>query len=288
MKYLKLIKKIVLWLLLLVIVLIWWSTAYQQFFVTDEKTVSKFAESFAEVEMKYTTIQWRKIRYLDVWPKDGALVFMIHGAPGSLTGERRILEDKRLHEGYRFILVDRPGYWWSGAWKSIKSIKTHSDILMELLEEIWIDETNKPMVVGHSYGATIALKMTMDHSDKLSSAIVVSWAVDPDHERVFAISHLIKRQPFKFLSWPLFRVANDEKLAHVESLRNEVQNYEDIAIPVTVIHGTSDSIVPFENYTYMQSKIPDPRWIFISLEGKDHALHMTDPVVFVDAILNSK
>lgn len=54
----------------------------------------------------------------------------------------------------------------------------------------------------------------------------------------------------------MFWVANDEKLAHVESLRNEVQNFEDINIPVQVIHGSADSIVPYENFAYMKEKIP--------------------------------
>jgi len=265
--------------------LIQWFTVYQRFFISEEKVLSAYDEHFEDVTLHTTTILWRKIRYVDAGPRDGKLVLMIHGAPWNLQWESKILEDPRLHQGYRFILVDRPGYGGSGMWDSLVSIKAQSDIMMQLLEEIWIDEDDKPLVVGHSYGATIALKMAMDYSERLSWSIVVSWAVDPDNERVFAISHLIKRQPFKFLAGPMFWVANDEKLAHVESLRNEVQNFEDINIPVQVIHGSADSIVPYENFAYMKEKIPAEWWTFLSLEGKDHALHMTDPEIFAEAIV---
>lgn len=283
-KILKSLWKILLWALLVVLLIIRWTTAYKQWFVTDQKIETEFTKYFDEVSVSRIDIQWKSIRYLDVWPKDWKIVVMIHGAPWSFYEQRWIVSDPKFSQGYRFILFDRLGYAGSQIGKSVKSIKEHSDSTMGLLKKIWITKDANPLIVWHSYGATIALKMAMDYSEEIAWAVVVSGAVDPDHETVFAISHLIKRQPLKFLSWPMFWVANDEKLAHVDSLRNEVQNYEDISIPVQVIHGTADSIVPYENFEYMKKNIPTERWDFVSLEGKDHALHMSDPEVFVKAI----
>ena len=252
---------------------------------TDAKIIAQYTPYFSDVSMEYFSVGNRNIRYLDIWTPWDQPVLMIHGAPWDLDGFHAVLQDPRLHSWYRFIIMDRIGYGKSALWQSEKSIKTHSDIYMQLLDPLWDLWEDRPLVVWHSYGATIALKMVMDYSDKLLGGVVVSGAVDPEHERVFAISHLIKYQPFKFLSWPIFRVANDEKLAHVASLQSEVQNFDDIAVPVHVIHGTADSIVPYENAEYMKQNISEEYLLFTSLEWKDHPLHMSDPEIFVEAIV---
>ena len=276
----------VLWVILLALILVRWLFLYQWFAHTDAKIVSTYEQYFGRVELWYMMIQDKEVRYLDVWDISRPLILVVHWAPGDLTGARRVITDPRIRDRYRFVLVDRVGYGRSETGRSLESIQQHSDIYMQLLGSVADPDQDLPLVVWHSYGATIAMKMIMDHSDQLAGAIVVSGALDSSLEKVFAISHLIKYQPFKFLSGPMFWVTNDEKLSHVQSLETEVQNYQDIQKPVTVIHGTHDSIVPYGNFAYMQERVPTPYFNGVTLTWANHALHITDPVVFVDAILD--
>lgn len=286
MKIIKFIPKIALFLIVALLVLIRWFTGYQYLFSgTDETLSNTFEQYFDEVRIETVSLLWRTLRYVDMGNPDDQMIVLIHGAPWWINDFKNLLEDERLHTWYRIVVVDRLGYGRSELGHSEKSIRMHSDIIMELVQELDSNNETLPLIVGHSYGGSIALKISMDYADRISGALVVSWAVDPDHEKVFSISHVIKYQPLKFLIWPMLRVANDEKLSHVASLSNEVQWFDTITKPVIVLHGTSDSIVPYANAEYMQNNIPAEYMTLVPLEWLDHPIHFSHPELIVDEII---
>jgi len=285
MKIIKYLWLFILWLVCLFILLIWWYYFYQQYIQDDDILIQEYSKYFDRVEVDYMDVWNKKIHYMDVWDPNDQLVMLIHGAPGDISNRNKVLEVDSLHTWFRFIIPDRIWYGRSETWDAELSIKAHSDVLMELLLAIQHDDERLPIIVGHSYGASIAAKMVMDYSDSLMWSIVASGALDPDNERVFAISHLIKYWPFTRLVGPMIDVTNNEKLAHSESLRTEVQNYQDISKPFHVIHGTEDSLVPYINVQYMQDRVPTEYRYHTAVEWANHPLQFTNPKILAESIV---
>lgn len=59
---------------------------------------------------------------------------------------------------------------------------------------------------------------------------------------------------------------------------------KNITAPCLLTYGTESNYYPSENYEYMQKQIPDAR--VIPFEGCGHALHIQDPELFNDAVMN--
>jgi non-heme chloroperoxidase len=58
----------------------------------------------------------------------------------------------------------------------------------------------------------------------------------------------------------------------------------DIEAPCLLTYGTESNYYPPENHAYMQNQIPDAR--VMPFEGCGHALHIQDPELFNNAVLN--
>ncbi len=284
-KIIKFFPTLLFFLIVAILCLLRWYFAYQQFFsLNDTNLVQKYEQIFWRASATTIQLDGHKVHYLDLGDPDDQMVMWIHGAPWSIGDSSWLLSIPEMQKWYRFIIPDRLWYGKSEPWRSQESIKKHADISLKLLEYVGIDEEKPPLIVGHSYGATIAAKILMDYSDKVAWGIIVSWALDPDHEIVFPISHIVKYQPLKFLMWPMLWVANDEKLSHVDSLTNEVQNFADITKPFVVLHGTEDSIVPYANVAYMKERVPEDVFTLISLPWENHPLQMQNPQAIADTI----
>ncbi len=75
------------------------------------------------------------------------------------------------------------------------------------------------MVMGHSYGGTIAVQMAIDYPEMVNGLVLVAAAFDPDHEVIFFFNHWLE---WKGLNWIMpvsLRVSNAEKVVHVEELK---------------------------------------------------------------------
>jgi pimeloyl-ACP methyl ester carboxylesterase len=89
-----------------------------------------------------------KLRYLEQPGGEPAIV-LIHGLPGTAEDFEAVTP---LLRGHRTISIDRPGYGFStgGYFAFSRQIQA----LHELIEDLHVD---RPILVGHSYGGTIAL-----------------------------------------------------------------------------------------------------------------------------------
>lgn len=58
----------------------------------------------------------------------------------------------------------------------------------------------------------------------------------------------------------------------------------EIKVPVTIIHGTDDPVLPYEHGLYTHQTIPGSK--LITLDGAGHQLHRDDWPVIIDAIIN--
>ncbi|SEM57640.1 Pimeloyl-ACP methyl ester carboxylesterase [Sphingomonas gellani] len=86
----------------------------------------------------------------------GPAIVMIHGLGGQLRNFNYGVAD-RLAERHRVILIDRPGAGYSSVMSDGRTgIVAQADLIARLIE---VMELDRPLLVGHSLGAAIALAL---------------------------------------------------------------------------------------------------------------------------------
>lgn len=228
-------------------------------------------------ELKYTD---SGIRYFEIGDPNKPPLLLVHGAPGGIFDWLGVAKNEKIYDHYRLLIPERPGYGGTKPRGAVPSIKKQAEQLLDVLEP----ESQEAIVMGHSYGGPIAVIMGALQPEKISKIYGVSGQYDPDNEITFGISYLINYKIFAYLLPRFIWVANVEKLNHPDALREIMPIYETIHVPIVLIHGDADSLVPYENSPFLLQHLRG-NVEMITMEGKDHPIHMQEAEAMVDFVL---
>lgn len=195
------------------------------------------------------------------------LVF-IHGSPGSWQAWETYLKDSRLSKIYRLIAVDRPGFGFSGLGKPERSLSQQAADIAVVFKRFDVEQ--KVILVGHSYGGPVVARLAADYPDKVAALVILAGSMDPALEKTLFIQKLAHNP---FLSWlvpPFAYSTNEEILALPQELSTLKKDLLSIKVPVVVIHGTNDTLVPFENVAYMKQHLTNAPLEIITLSEGSH------------------
>ncbi|MEM7319862.1 MAG: alpha/beta hydrolase [Pseudomonadota bacterium] len=107
---------------------------------------------------------------------EGPDVVLIHGSGGN-TRDMTFALAPALAESYRVIVIDRPGLGFSAPLEaSGDSISDQAEQLMLAARQLGAD---RPIVVGQSYGGSVALAWAVNHPDAVSALVPVAAASNP-------------------------------------------------------------------------------------------------------------
>src|SRR5262249_28887128 len=107
---------------------------------------------------------------------DDLPLLLIHGASGNLEDMRLALGD-RLAVRHRVILVDRPGHGWSERLDADDITPARqAAMLSELLEQL---DIGRAIVVGHSFGGTVATAMALDDPFRIAGLVLIAPVAYP-------------------------------------------------------------------------------------------------------------
>ena len=102
-------------------------------------------------------------------------VVFIHGASANLNDQmaplRPLLEGKA-----EMLFLDRPGHGWSGRSHGHESQAEQAAIIAGLMERLGVGPA---IIVGHSFGGSIAAAFALDHPDKTKGLLFLSAATHP-------------------------------------------------------------------------------------------------------------
>lgn len=201
-------------------------------------------------------------------PSQGADIIYIHGTPGSATAYADyLIQDAALN--IAAVATDRPGFGNSKDTGPITSFEQQAKAIEPLLPPA--SSNRKATLVGHSLGGPIAAAATTLFKDRVKAAVIVAGSLDPGLENPRWFNHagnLFFTRPF---------LPNDLKVSNEEILDAPLQtkwldqllrdNWPDPAIPIYVIHGTKDSLVPYDNVSYMSEVFGSINLTTIEREG---------------------
>ena len=264
---------------------------------------------------QFLTVEGLRLHY--EMSGSGPDLVMIHGASGSLRDLTFALRD-RLTDRYRVTLIDRPGLGHSDPLADT-SLRAQARAIKAAMTQLGVTD---PLVLGQSYGGAVALAWAMEGGPRaliLVGSPSMPWpgTLDPWYRvtanpvgRALAIPLAAAFVPQSYVSaattavfapdpvppgyeehlgaaLTLRRPTLAANTAQVNALRAELvtmeQHYPTLALPVELIHGTADTIVPLAIHSGpLSGLLPNVRLTVI--DGAGHMPHHAHADTVIAAI----
>lgn len=203
---------------------------------------------------------------------DDAIIF-VHGSPGSMDAFLEYIVDTALLSRADLITYDRPGFGHSGFGEAESTLSGQANILAAMMATL---HYKKYWLVGHSYGAPIIVQVAIRHPQRIAGLAIISGSVSPELEPGALWRKWIDL-PFIREIFPLsLKASNEELMPLKQDLTMIEDDWDRIHIPVTLIQGTKDVLVPFENLEYAKEKLTKADTVrTLIFEGDNHFIVWT-------------
>jgi pimeloyl-ACP methyl ester carboxylesterase len=270
----------------------------------------------AQIRENFVTIDRLRVHYIE--SGTGPAVVMIHGNAGSIEDfEFGVIQ--RLSSNYRVIAVDRPGHGKSDR-PTTANVEYQARLLHQMLSSLRVHE---PVLVGHSWGAALALSYALQYPKEVSAMILVAPAAYPDAGESRLLQALAKPPVLgdmslilgkailgrQILRATLIRAFSPQPVpeeyfkrvapswlgrkqlkAYLEdesslnaSLKQFSQHYAEIDIPVVILTGDHDAIVSAKENAY-RLKTVIPQAQLIEIKDTGHEIPQTHPESIASAL----
>lgn len=247
------------------------------FRTSDKILLEKINNNTVPVLINYHNEGDFQIRYVEVGYDTLPAVIFIHGTPGSLDAFLNFLRDKDLQKKIRMVSVDRPGWGYSNFGKAVTDLDKQAAMLKFLLDEY--GHKKPPVLVGHSYGGTLAVKLAMKYPGKVGGLLLIGAAVDPGHEKHFKISGILHIPLIKNFVPTAWKEAGIEKDTHIAELEKMRTDWVKVTAPVIILHGKKDDLVPVENAFYCDSMLIHANKKLVIKDKLGHLIPFTRPQI---------
>lgn len=217
--------------------------------VEADKLREERPSAFQTVEVENRPLHYVEITDDEVKP----LVLFIHGSPGDWTAWVRYLNDPELRQRVHLVAVDRPGFGGSGAGKVERSLGQQCETISVLLKKVIPGQ--RVVVVGHSYGGPVAVRLMMNSENRITDAVLLAGAMDPDQEKTKWYQYPADWPPFTGVLPENLVVANREIRALKSELTTMLPLWEKVTQRVSVIQGGRDDLVSPENADFAARKL---------------------------------
>ena len=256
-----------------------------QFRMDDKELTTWFHDRHIEPHIRYYEALGRKVRYMQVGDQPKASILFIHGAPSSLSYWKAYLSDSTLLSRATLYAADRPGYGYSGLADPLPDISAQAAILKEILDSL--HKAHHPIiVVGVSYGAPIAARLTMDYPELVDGLILMAPPLGPGQERIFWFTYLVENPLIHWVVPRMLKTANREKVHHQEELTKMLPLWGRIHVPVMYLQGQEDGLVFTSNANFARTHLTNvPSLDIQMIPGRGHLIAFAEKNRVEKAIL---
>jgi pimeloyl-ACP methyl ester carboxylesterase len=245
---------------------------YVQFRKSDEELSKIFAENKINATIHYYSTHGRRLRYVSVGNDSLPTLLFLHGSPGSMSYYSRRYQDPAIIDHFKIFAVDRPGYGYSGLGDPEPSIQKQAEMIRPILDSL--HKASHPIIlVGGSYGASVASRLAMDHPELVDGLVLTGPAIGPGREKYFWFTPVIEHWSIRWFIPRIFRSANTEKIHHKEELEKMLPYWKNIRVPVAYLQGINDDIVDTSNASFAKEHLVNAPSVDIHfLPGRKHLL----------------
>ena len=132
------------------------------------KMTARKVEAAVPPDGDFLKVDGNRIHYVD--KGSGPPIVLIHGLAGQLRNFAPPLVEN-LAGNYRLILIDRPGSGYSTrAPGASAGLGAQAETVAKFIRQLGLE---KPLIVGHSLGGALSLRMALDHPDVVGGLALV-------------------------------------------------------------------------------------------------------------------
>jgi pimeloyl-ACP methyl ester carboxylesterase len=257
-----------------------------QFRYTDRKQRNELDE----IGEKHTVIidkikvSERELHYTLVKAADSLpTAVFVHGSPGSSSNFIQYAKDNRLLSAYNVLLVDRPGFGYSGFGDSEPLLSKQATLMNGLLDSL---EITQRVLVGHSLGGPIICQMAMRAPKTTKALLIVAGSVSAELEPKEPWRKPLSSRALRWILPKSFRTSNDEILETKGELIRMEKDWSIVFCKVTILQGKKDRLVPYENAIYAERKLVNAKEVKVKLlDNENHFIPFTKPELITKELL---
>jgi len=236
-------------------------------------------------EINSITFHRHRVVYLrtSIGEKKKDAFLFVHGSPGSIDAFLDYMVDTALLSHADLITYDRPGFGNSAFGKSMPSLSMQAETAIALMDSLGYE---RYWLAGHSYGGPIIVQAAMDHPHRIGGLCIVAGSVSPELEPRAPWRKWIDLPVIRQLLPTSMRVSNEELMPLKQDLTMIEDDWDKLKMPVSLIQGTKDVLVPFENLHYAEEKLTRSDTVLVKIfKDESHFILWTDKDVIVAEML---
>jgi pimeloyl-ACP methyl ester carboxylesterase len=252
--------------------------------MSDKQVNAYFADSPVKPAFAYIKVGSRTMHVAAIGADTLPMVVFVHGSPGSWDAFIGFFRDSLLCQRARIVSVDRPGFGKSDLGKPERDLGVQAAALVPVLQ--MNRSASRPILVGHSLGGPLVARMAMDYPGLVGGLILVAPSVDPALEP----REWYRKAGNFFLIRPLLPVELDVSNQEILPLRQELERmlprWSTLQIPITVIQGEADKLVPAGNAVFVARQAVNAVVQVVLIPGMNHFIPWKRPDLIREAILD--
>jgi pimeloyl-ACP methyl ester carboxylesterase len=192
-----------------------------------------------------------KLRYYELQQSNAEwTIIFIHGTPGDGAAFREQFVNPFPHANV--ITYDRPGFGGSKPALRRPTLEDQANAISALLPT---NKTQRTILVGHSYGGPIALQAALKFTNEVAGVLLIGGSIDPAQEKIYSIQRIGDWPVFSWLLPRAIRQCNRELITLKGDLIKLQPRLATLTVPVVMLHGKKDDLVPVENTDYLRRQL---------------------------------
>jgi len=239
-----------------------------KFRIADNVAIANFKKVGVSLHAATYQVNGYNMHYVQTGNDTLPTLFFVHGSPGSWDAFEEYLQDKDLLKEFRMVSIDRPGFGFS-SFGEARNLEEQSKLIGPLLQKL---QNRKPFyAIGHSLGGPLIVRLCIDYPQAFSGLVLLSSALSPYLEKPEKWRPVLFKTPLNYLVPGALRPSNEELWYLKTDLIKLEKDLSKIIVPVWVIHGDKDPMVPVANVSYIKQKFINVKSINITIiAGANH------------------
>lgn len=229
------------------------------------------------------SFEGRPVHAMEVGDPALPLVVFVHGTPGDWSAFMGYLADPELQRVAHMVSVDRLGFGASAAGGIEPSLGKQAGALAPLLER---DRSGRgAILVGHSLGGPVIGRMAMDFPSRVAGLVIVAGSCDPALEKRTWYQRAGMSPLIRWMVPDELDKANVEMIPLKGELEAMAPRWAEITVPVTVIQGGKDNLVPPANADFLGRVLTHAPVTMVRPPEANHFLVWEKPELIRGALL---
>ncbi|MES1201527.1 MAG: alpha/beta hydrolase [Pseudomonadota bacterium] len=139
------------------------------------QSYAKRAEAIWPAQGRFIESRGARVHVREAGPNDAPRIFFIHGASANLRELWGPLAGP-LKQDHHVVALDRPGYGYSARPRGAEKLALQAAIAADVLKQTG---DGPAIVVAHSLGAAVALRLALDRPELVSGLVLIAPASHP-------------------------------------------------------------------------------------------------------------